>query len=975
MIHSFYAYFLYTSMSECIKIRGASTHNLKNIDVDIPKNSLVVITGVSGSGKSSLAFDTIFAEGQRRYVESLSAYARQFLGVMDKPDVEEISGLSPAISIEQKTASRSPRSTVGTTTEIYDYMRLLYSKIGVPHCPICGEAVKKTTASEIVNQIGEIEHGTKIMIMAPVVRGKKGEHKKIFEDIKRDGFLRYRVNGEIYTMAQDFPELDPKKKHDIDIVVDRVVVKDFGVQYKELSSGEKIEIPNPDRSRVADSIELALKKTDGLVSIANLSEKTTQTYSDQFGCSVHGAVIPEIEARSFSFNSPYGACPDCHGMGKRLTAVKNLIIPNKKISIAEGAIMPWNTNNMAGWYMKILEAVSVAHGFSVNTPIELLTKDQVDIILQGTGDQEYEVEMNTSKFEGEYSAKFEGVIKNIERRYMDTDSDHVRKGLEKFMEEKICSSCNGQRLRKEFLGVTIQGKNIIDSTHFSIHEGLDFFKSVSGILNDTHKQIAEPIIHEIIERLSFLQKVGLSYLTLDRSSATLSGGEAQRIRLATQIGSKLEGVLYVLDEPSIGLHQRDNELLIETMRELQKLGNTVLVVEHDEDTMKEADYLIEIGPNAGKHGGQVVNYGNLQSFLGNTESSTAGFLSGRKKIEIPKKRKKGNKGKITLEKATFHNLQNVTVDFPLGCFIGVSGVSGSGKSSLINGILAPTLLNTLNRASQEVGTCKGVKGIKNLDKAIVIDQSPIGKSPRSNPATYTGVFDDIRSLFSEATESKIRGYKAGRFSFNVKGGRCEVCQGDGTKKIEMHFLPDVYVQCEACHGKRYNTETLEVLWRGKNIADVLEMTISEGIQFFEKVSVIRKKLETLESVGLGYLQLGQSATTLSGGEAQRIKLSSELSKRSTGKTFYILDEPTTGLHFEDVQKLLEVLQRFVEVGNTVLVIEHNLDVLKCCDHIIDIGPEGGSGGGLVLGAGTPEYISTLEQSHTGRFLKPLLENS
>lgn len=959
-------------MSEYIEIKGAKTHNLQNIDVSIPKNTLTVITGVSGSGKSSLAFDTIFAEGQRRYVESLSSYARQFLGIMEKPEVDDIKGLSPAISIEQKTASRSPRSTVGTTTEIYDYLRLLYAKIGIPHCPECGEAVKKTTISEMVNAVAALPLGTKLMLMAPVIRGKKGEHSKVFEDIKRDGFLRYRVDGEMYTVAQDAPILDPKKKHTIEIIVDRIAVSDLGAHYQELSTGEKIEIPNPDRARVSDSIELCLKKADGMITIFNADENTEETFSQNFGCSTHGGVIPEIEPRSFSFNSPYGACPECHGMGKKLQSIPELIIPNPKLSLAEGAIVPWSLANTGSWYMRILEQVGAQYGFTLDTPLCKFTEEQKQVLLYGTQDQTYDVMMTTDRFEGEYSAKYEGVIANIERRYMETDSEHVQKSLEKFMQETVCPACHGGRLRKEFLKVTIHDKNIIDATKFSVEECLQFFSDVLPGLSQNQTIIAKPILEEIIARLSFMKKVGLPYLTLNRSADTLSGGEAQRIRLATQIGSKLEGVLYVLDEPSIGLHQRDNERLIETLRELQQLGNTVLVVEHDEDTMKEADYLIEIGPKAGKHGGRVVNAGIPSEFLKNEDSPTAQYLSGRKKIELPTMRSQGNGKKLSIKGAKFHNLKNVSVDIPLGCFVGISGVSGSGKSSLINGILAPSLLNTLNKARQPVGEHKEILGMEHLDKAIVIDQSAIGKSPRSNPATYTGVFDDIRDLFAEANESKLRGYKSGRFSFNVKGGRCEACQGDGTKKIEMHFLPDVYVQCESCHGKRYNTETLEVKWRGKNIAEVLEMTVSESVEYFDKIPSIKKKMDTLENVGLGYIQLGQSATHLSGGEAQRVKLSTELAKRSTGKTFYILDEPTTGLHFEDVQKLLEVLQELVKKGNTVLVIEHSLDVLKCCDYIIDIGPEGGNGGGTVVATGTPEEISKEKKSYTGKFLKNYL---
>ncbi len=955
-----------------ISIKGAKTHNLKNIDLEIPKNSLVVITGVSGSGKSSLAFDTIFAEGQRRYVESLSAYARQFLGVMDKPDVEHISGLSPAISIEQKTASRSPRSTVGTTTEVYDYLRLLYAKVGTPHCPECSAVVEKSSLSQIVDQIAEMEDGAKIMLLAPIVRGKKGEHSKILEDIKRDGFLRYRVDGEIYTMAQDFPVLEKNKYHSIDIVVDRMVAGNFKAVTKTLSSGAVLEMPNPDRSRLADSVEICLKKSDGLITVLNASDKSEETFSENFACPVHGAVIPEIEARSFSFNSPFGACPECHGMGKRLIAMPEKIMPNKKLSLSEGAIHAWNMSSSESWYMKLLKAVAEENNFSVDTPIEKLSPEAIEIILYGTGDMTYEVDFATEKNSGKHHAKYEGVIQNLERRYLETDSDHMKRTLEQYMEEKTCPSCNGFRLRKEVLGITINDKNIISATEFSIEKARKFFQESAENLDASKKIIAEPILHEIEERLKFLEKVGLSYLTLNRSSATLSGGEAQRIRLATQIGSKLEGVLYVLDEPSIGLHQRDNEKLIETLRELQELGNTVLVVEHDEETMKEADYLIEIGPKAGVNGGEVVNQGTPKEFFLNENSSTAGYLSGRKKIEMPAKRRKGNGKFLEITGATFNNLKNVDIKLPLGTFIGVSGVSGSGKSSLINGILAPHLMNELNKAKRQVGEHKTFTGVENLDKAIIIDQSAIGKSPRSNPATYTKTFDEIRALFAEATESKLRGYKLGRFSFNVKGGRCEACQGDGIKKIEMHFLPDVYVPCEVCKGKRYNAETLQVKWRGKNIADVLEMTVAEGVKFFDKVPNIARKLNALDQVGLGYLQLGQSAVTLSGGEAQRIKLATELSKRSTGKTFYVLDEPTTGLHFEDIQKLLDVLQELVEKGNTVLVIEHNLDVIKCCDTVFDVGPEGGDAGGQIIARGTPEEIAQVPESHTGRFLKKMV---
>lgn len=958
---------------DVIYVQGARTHNLKNIDVAIPRNKLVVITGLSGSGKSSLAFDTIFAEGQRRYVESLSTYARQFLGMMEKPKVEAISGLSPAISIDQKTAPRNPRSTVGTTTEIYDYLRLLFARVGIPHCPECGKKVEKQSSSEIVERIAGMEEGKRIMIMAPVIRGKKGEHKQVLEKIRRDGFVRMRVDKELISIAEEI-DLDPKKKHDIDIVVDRLVVRDLGKKYQELSDGTKIEEKNENRSRLADSVEVALKYGNGLLTILDADSNAEETVSERFLCPDHGPQIEEIEPRNFSFNSPYGACEHCHGLGQKMVLQREKIIPNPRLSILEGAILPWSTmTTREGWNMRILKAVASAHKFSLEVPVSKLKKEDIDVVLYGTGDEEYAVQMDSERFSGNVQVKFEGVIPNLERRYHETESDFARKQIERFMDQQECPDCQGTRLKREVLGITIDGKNIIESTRMSVAEAKHFFTTLPKLLTEREHEIAKMILSEIISRLSFLEDVGLSYLTLNRSANTLSGGEAQRIRLATQIGSALQGVLYVLDEPSIGLHQRDNERLIHTLRNLQVIGNTVIVVEHDEDMMRNADWLIEIGPGAGKHGGQVQAEGEYKTFIEQESSTTAAYLKGTNSIPVPKKRQKGNGKKLQILGAQENNLQNIDVDIPLGCFVGVTGVSGSGKSSLINGILAPTLLNKLNRASRKVGKVKEIKGVEQLDKAIVIDQSPIGRTPRSNPATYTDVFKDIRNLFAESPESKVRGYNPGRFSFNVKGGRCEACQGDGVTKIEMHFLPDIYVPCDVCKGERYNAETLDITWRGKNISDVLQMTVGEALEFFGAIPNIKKKLETLDRVGLSYIQLGQNATTLSGGEAQRIKLATELSRRSTGKTFYILDEPTTGLHFDDIKKLLAVLSELVESGNTVLLIEHNLDVVKSCDHLIDIGPEGGNGGGKVVALGTPEEVAKCEESYTGQFLKKMLQ--
>ncbi len=956
-------------MSAVIRVEGARMHNLKNLTIEIPRNKFVVITGVSGSGKSTLAFDTIYAEGQRRYVESLSTYARQFLGVMEKPEVDRIEGLSPAISIDQKTASRNPRSTVGTVTEIYDYLRLLFAKIGRPHCPFCGRKVEKQSPSQIVERIAAFPEGTKLMLLAPLIRGRKGEHVKVLEKIRKDGFLRMRIDGEIFSIA-DEPKLDPKKAHDIEAVVDRLVVKDLARKFEKLSDGSEIETANSDRTRLADSVELALKHGDGLMMILNAETGETETLSERFACPEHGSVIPEIEPRSFSFNSPYGACPECHGLGSRLLVKKDLVFGNPKLTIAEGAIMPWATTLTGmSWHMRILKAVGKEYGFDLDTPIGKFSPDQLEVILYGTGDEEYEVHMDSERFSGEFSTKYEGVIPNLERRYKETESEFARRQIEKFMEEEICPTCQGQRLRPEILGVTVGEENIITVTSFSIRDAARFFTDLPKELTETERQIARLILQEIGDRLSFLEHVGLSYLTLSRSANTLSGGEAQRIRLATQIGSKLEGVLYVLDEPSIGLHQRDNAKLIQTMRNLQELGNTVLVVEHDEETMRSADHILEIGPRAGKYGGELIAQGTPEEIMHHPSSSTGKYLSGAAEIAIPKTRRRGNGHFLEVQGAEENNLRNIDVQIPLGMFVGVTGVSGSGKSSLVNKILAPALAVHLNRAQMKAGQYGAIIGMQHLDKVIVIDQSPIGRTPRSNPATYTGVFGEIRDLFAATSEAKLRGYKSGRFSFNVKGGRCEACQGDGIVKIEMHFLPDIYVTCEVCHGKRYNNEALEITWRGKNIADVLDMTVSEALESFEKIPSIKTKLQTLEDVGLGYIHLGQSATTLSGGEAQRVKLATELSKRSTGSTFFILDEPTTGLHFEDVQKLLNVLNALVEKGNSVLVIEHNLDVIKSCDYLIDLGPEGGGGGGSIVATGTPEEVAEVKGSYTGEFLK------
>lgn len=962
-----------------IIVKGARLHNLKNVNVEIPRDKFTVITGLSGSGKSSLAFDTIYAEGQRRYVESLSTYARNFLQLMEKPEVDSIEGLSPAISIDQKTAPRNPRSTVGTVTEIYDYLRLLFAKVGTPHCPECNEPIERQSPQQILEEIASMPEGKKILVLSPLIRDRKGQHQKAIEKAKKEGFVRVRVDGEVYSII-DIPELDENKKHSIEIVVDRLVVKDFQKQTKKLSSGQEIDMPNPSRTRLADSIETALKFGDGLVVIADNDTKEEKVYSEHFACPNCHINVAEISPRSFSFNSPHGACESCHGLGTKLEIDSTLVIPNPNLTLAEGAIMPWSTTTShITWYNKILENVAKAHKFSMNTPIKNLSEESMKIVLYGDKSRKYTVKVGKLKndeevgngFSGEYQTTFEGVIPNLERRYLETDSDYVRKKIEGFMRILECPSCKGKRLKPEILAVQIEDLSIMDVTAFSVQKGLNFFNNLK--LSPMKMEIAKQIVQEVNNRLQFLNNVGLAYLTLDRPANTLSGGEAQRIRLATQIGSKLSGVIYVLDEPSIGLHQNDNDKLIKTLLSLKELGNTVIVVEHDIDTMLVADYILDIGPGAGKHGGQVIAQGTPEEIMKNPNSVTGKYLSGKAKIEVPSTRRKGNGKKLSIVGATEHNLKNVTVEFPLGTFIGVTGVSGSGKSTLINDILVKKVSGDIYGSKAVAGSHKEIKGIDNLDKIINIDQSPIGRTPRSNPATYTGVFTDIRELFAQTPEAKVRGYKAGRFSFNVKGGRCEACSGDGIKKIEMHFLPDIYVPCEVCKGKRYNDEALEIRYRSKNIFEVLEMTVDEALEFFTAIPSIKTKMQTLAEVGLGYIHLGQPATTLSGGEAQRIKLATELSRRSTGKTLYVLDEPTTGLHFDDVKKLLSVLQLLVDKGNTVLVIEHNLDVIKSVDHIIDMGPDGGDDGGMVVATGTPEeVIKAKKKSYTGYWLGKIM---
>ncbi|EFK78860.1 excinuclease ABC, A subunit [Ligilactobacillus salivarius ACS-116-V-Col5a] len=941
---------MYNLAQNKIKIRGARAHNLKNIDVDIPKDKLVVVTGLSGSGKSSLAFDTLYAEGQRRYVESLSAYARQFLGQMDKPDVDSIDGLSPAISIDQKTTSKNPRSTVGTVTEINDFLRLLWARVGTPICPNDGHEITSQSPEQMVDKILELPERTKLQILAPIVRGKKGQHKKIIEKVKKDGFVRIIVDGEIHDVEEEI-ELDKNKKHDISVVVDRIVLKD-GI-----------------RSRLFDSLEAALRLTNGNVAVDVIGDKMLQ-FSENFSCPYCGFTIGELEPRIFSFNAPFGACPDCDGIGVKLEVDKDLVIPDDTKTLNEGALAPWNPIS-SKYYPTMLQQACEAFGIDMDTPFKDLPDKDKKIILYGAGDREFHFKFE-SDFGGlkDIDTTFEGVIPNVERRYRETNSDFTRDVMRQYMTSLTCQTCHGYRLNEQALSVKIAGKHIGEVSDFPINESLNFFENLT--FSEQNQEIARPILKEIDDRLTFLKNVGLDYLTLSRSARTLSGGEAQRIRLATQIGSNLSGVMYVLDEPSIGLHQRDNDRLIASLKKMRDLGNTLIVVEHDEDTMRAADYLIDIGPGAGENGGQVIAAGTPKQVEKKRNSLTGQYLSGKKYIAIPSERRKGNGKKIVVKGASENNLKNIDVGFPLGEFIAVTGVSGSGKSTLVNMILKRALAQKLNHNSEKPGKYQKIEGVENIEKIIDIDQTPIGRTPRSNPATYTGVFDDIRGLFAQTNQAKLRGYGKGRFSFNIKGGRCEACKGDGIIKIEMNFLPDVYVPCEVCHGTRYNSETLEVEYKDKNIADILNMTVSEALTFFEPIPKIKRKLQTIVDVGLGYVKLGQPATTLSGGEAQRMKLASELHKKSNGKTFYILDEPTTGLHSEDIKRLLEVLQRLVDKGNTVLVIEHNLDVIKTADYLIDLGPEGGDGGGQIVATGTPEEVIKVNDSYTGKYLKEVL---
>jgi excinuclease ABC subunit A len=936
-----------------IVISGAREHNLRDLDIVLPRNALVVITGLSGSGKSSLAFDTIYAEGQRRYVESLSAYARQFLGQMEKPDVDSIEGLSPAISIDQKTTSRNPRSTVGTVTEIYDYLRLLWARVGKPHCHICGRPIAGQSAEQIIDHVMTLEEGTRFMVLAPVVRGRKGEYGKLLEELRAEGFSRVKVDGEIRLLEEEF-DLDKKYKHDISVVVDRLVMR-----------GEV-------RKRLADSVETAVSVADGLVDVELVDDPDGRvlTFSEKFACIEHGPSIAELEPRIFSFNSPHGACPRCTGLGSQMEIDPELIVPDPSLSIGEGAILPWSSSS-SNYYDEITNAIAERYEVDLETAWEDLPEEQRDLFLYGTnGDKIYISYRNRYGRKRSYTTRFEGIVPSLERRYRETDSDYSREKIEEYMSVRPCPECRGARLRPESRAVTVAGIGLPEFTHLSAERALEWIRTVE--LSDVDRQIARLILREIEERLGFLCNVGVGYLSMERAAATLSGGEAQRIRLATQIGSSLVGVLYILDEPSIGLHQRDNARLIATLERLRELGNTVIVVEHDEGTMRAADHLVDLGLGAGEHGGRVIAQGTAAQVEKVSESLTGQFLAGTRRIEVPQRRRRPD-GHVLVEGATQHNLKNLNVKVPLGVFACVTGVSGSGKSTLVNEILYKAVANRLHRVKQRPGAHRRISGLEALDKVISVDQSPIGRTPRSNPATYIGLFDQIRELFSKTQEARARGYKPGRFSFNVKGGRCEVCRGDGQIKIEMHFLPDVYVPCEQCHGKRYNRETLEIRFKGRNIADVLEMPVEEAVEFFAHIPKIRRRLEALNDVGLGYIRLGQPATTLSGGEAQRVKLASELCKVATGRTLYILDEPTTGLHFADIQRLLEVLQRLVDAGNTVVVIEHNLDVIKTADRIIDMGPEGGEGGGQVVATGTPEQIAATPGSYTGEFLRGMVE--
>ncbi|CAI3516923.1 excinuclease ABC subunit UvrA [Enterococcus cecorum] len=933
-----------------IVIHGARAHNLKNIDVTIPRDQLVVVTGLSGSGKSSLAFDTLYAEGQRRYVESLSAYARQFLGQMDKPDVDSIDGLSPAISIDQKTTSKNPRSTVGTVTEINDYLRLLYARCGHPICPNDHVEITSQSVEQMVDQVLELPERSKIQILSPVIYQKKGQHKKVFEHIQKEGYVRVRVDGEIYDISE-VPELEKNKKHDIAIVIDRIIIKE-GI-----------------RSRLFDSFEAALRLADGYA-VVDVIGQEEMLFSEHYACPYCGFTVGELEPRLFSFNAPFGACPECDGLGIKLAVDEDLVIPDRSLTLREGALVPWNPIS-SQYYPQMLEQFCLSFGIDMDTPFEKLSKEEQQLILHGSNGKTFHFHYEND-FGGvrDVEVPFEGVLNNIYRRYHETNSDFTRDQMRLYMTELTCSHCHGYRLNEQALAVKVGGIHLGELSEKSIQDALAFLEQLT--LTEQETMIAKPILKEIKDRLTFLQNVGLGYLTLSRAAGTLSGGEAQRIRLATQIGSNLSGVLYILDEPSIGLHQRDNDRLLDSLRKMRDLGNTLIVVEHDEDTMRAADYLIDIGPGAGQHGGEVVAFGTPQEVSENPNSLTGQYLSGKRKIPVPKERRKGNGEKITVVGASENNLQNITVDFPLATFTAVTGVSGSGKSTLVNEILKKALQQKVSRSHAKPGKHKKITGFESIEKVIDIDQSPIGRTPRSNPATYTSVFDDIRDLFAQTNEAKVHGYKKGRFSFNVKGGRCEACKGDGIIKIEMHFLPDVYVPCEVCHGKRYNSETLEVHYKGKNIAEILEMTVEDALEFFKHIPKIKRKLQTIVDVGLGYVTLGQPATTLSGGEAQRMKLASELHRSSNGRNFYILDEPTTGLHAEDIARLLKVLQRLVDNGNTVLVIEHNLDVIKCADYLIDLGPEGGAGGGTILATGTPEAVAKVPTSFTGQYLQKIL---